>query len=125
MVKKITPSAWRRRFYPIPADQVVESKALAHSIRKWDGLAQFGNVAELDIDDSTCALCHHYAESFTYGCDGCPLYESRGKFRCDHAIGKERKAPYTAWEDDQNAKPMVIALEKAKQYAAQLKAKRV
>lgn len=29
---------WKEEFYPIPADEVPESQALAHSLRKWEGL---------------------------------------------------------------------------------------
>jgi hypothetical protein len=30
--------SWKAEFYPIPADEVKKKDALAHSLRKWEGL---------------------------------------------------------------------------------------
>lgn len=105
---------WKARYYPVSAEKVPKSKALEHSIQKWIGLLMYGNVAKLHIDSSTCALCRHYIRN---QCTGCPLYESRGRVRCDWRTASEVGSPYTEWDGRGDAGPMVLALLKAKEWA--------
>jgi hypothetical protein len=87
-------TTWKKEFYPIPASQVSEADAIAHSLRKWQGTLRealtqhqvtFEDRAigkpvpaeslrktsdELNFNADTCALCrHHIANS----CATCPI----------------------------------------------------
>lgn len=106
---------WKEEFYPIPSDEVSESQALAHSLRKWEGLkkenlekhgvgATGGYVDELPIDSSTCALCHHHVD---VGCATCPL-SVRGDeeiYTCD--------SEYRAWYRTGDPEPMIERIKDA------------
>lgn len=78
-------ASWKKEFYKTPAHKVSERFALKHSLRKWRGLLYknrrkhkvyfagtkvYDDHNLLSIDESSCALCHHYQEN---ECRGCPL----------------------------------------------------
>lgn len=82
---------WKAEFYPTPAEDTAKEDAIAHSLRKWQGLTPenlkkhgvihepfAGVIDESDfsagkpiymyseavpIDSGTCALCHHHYNS--------------------------------------------------------------
>ena len=111
---------WKKKHYRIDAEDVSPSDAVAHSLKKWQGLRlpvlqkhgllvlddhiedDEGNI--LDIDGESCALCQAYV-LIDYSCKECPLYEFLGH-RCD-AVG----GPYRDWMEDQDPEPMIKALE--------------
>lgn len=93
---------WIKEFYPVPAQDVSEKKALNHSIVKWTGLLPKNlrkhgvewaaprairdavTLDTFDIDVTTCALCVHHCRSFgEMECEGCPLNQYLG-MPCDH-----------------------------------------
>ena len=93
--------SWQDEFYPVPANEVPEGKALAHSLQKWIGLRQEnlekhgvtlspgfrmvhepGHADGLGIDDESCALCAYYATKDLDGeavCDECPIKKHTGQ----------------------------------------------
>jgi hypothetical protein len=123
-------ATWKAEFYPIPARRVSKKNALAHSLRKWQGLTKAalrrhgitrngyqisGEGGRLDIDSGTCALCGHFLkyEPGDYECANCPLAIVRGGMRCDHEMAFEESAPWCAFSEDGDARPMISWLKKA------------
>ena len=107
---------WKEEFYPIPADEVPESQALAHSLRNWEGLRKENlekhgvestdsYVDEMPIDSSTCALCQHHVVVET--CATCPLSVRGGEvpYNCDPEYG--------VWVRDGNPEPMIELIKNA------------
>lgn len=92
---------WKAQYYPVDAADVPPAEAVAHSLRKWEGLRKenlnkhqcFINgdlgVIDLDteevlhIDTGSCALCAHY--EYPRRCPNCPLFNVLGGVRCDGA----------------------------------------
>jgi hypothetical protein len=117
---------WKRIHLPVPASRIKTwLGALNHSLRKWTG-AEAANIRkhQLSLGDKTvlveriytggeCALCLLAPEN----CSGCPLYESRGKVRCDISI--QGQSPYSAWIFNHDPRPMIAALTKAKAWYRQ------
>ena len=115
---------WKKEFYPIPAEQVLSADAVAHSLRKWEGLKpknlakhdliSHGEVIidddgnELGIDASSCALCNHYIDD---DCAECPLALVRGGVSC-----AMRDSPYHAFMESDDPNPMIKWLKKAMTY---------
>jgi len=126
---------WKKEFYPTSADRVSKKKAVAHSLRKWEGLTKTNlkkhgvevnrtHVRELDDEDffngsieigaESCALCVKYLDCSwnpengcgESECATCPLYEYLGH-RCD-----ESDMPYNVWYYTQNPRKMISALKK-------------
>jgi hypothetical protein len=131
----MSTESWKKEFYPVPVEDVPKSKALAHSIKKWEGLLaknlkrhavvwRFACyiVDEVDdkfyIDGGTCALCHHYLGDDSSGddrvCVRCPLFKSRNGTSCVTARTIEVNSPYGHWIDGGNPAPMLRELRKVK-----------
>lgn len=126
---------WKKEFYKTPAEKVSKRFAVKHSLRKWvglkkdnlkkhgvmiadsdrvinasdlDKLACCGNVDSVEIDESTCSLCIHFADMDNEKdvCEKCPLYK----------IGKscwENNSPFERFLGTGNVSPMIRAIEKA------------
>lgn len=106
---------WKAEFYPIPADGVPEGEALAHSLKKWEGLrkenlkkhglrTRFGRLGNIHIDASTCALCHHYLHTAAGTCIACPL-STVYAVNCDEQ--------YMAWGHSRDPEPMIALIKYA------------
>ncbi len=129
--------SWKNEFYSIPADQCPVDEAINHSIRKWTGLraeniARHGlrfsqsllqvdesSKSRLDIDSSSCALCHHYMrnpEGDYNNCSACPLYQARNNTSCDKRMPGESFSPYLIGTVQDNPEPMLQWLEVAKAF---------
>ena len=126
-------ATWKREFYRTPASRVSKKNALAHSIRKWEGLSKenlkrheckfsYGFIGD-EINDfrilgsELCALCHHYLKEFQPYCASCPLALSRDGISCDLQTLKEKQSPYSSAHGDRpNVKPMLRALRKAEKF---------
>lgn len=128
--------SWKDEFYPVDADEVPESDALAHSLKKWRGMTDEHLVAhsvwanyteghltddgeDFDGDvfmilDETCALCFHFQHGGKIRCEKCPLRVASGH-PCDFV-----EEPYSVWRSSGDPKPMIAALEAA----AKLEAKK-
>lgn len=119
--------SWKQEFYPVPAPTVPKEQAVAHSLRKWEGLRQEGlgrhrisisGRAIIDengrffINAGTCSLCHLYLKGGN--CTGCPLNDSRG-MSCDKARYKEESI-YHEFANNGNPEPMIDALRKAQEW---------
>ena len=106
---------WKAEFYPVEAttENVEPEEAVAHSLRKWEGLraetlaahglrVRDGRLEDgtdwMGIDAATCALCTHYlndnwpdededdeAETSRMRCENCPLFAVLGR-SCDDDI---------------------------------------
>ena len=115
-------ATWKKEFYPVPASKVSKKNALAHSLKKWEGLLKknlkkhdvdrcYDFISDensfLDIDCTSCALCLHHDSNFP-DCRDCSLYESLGR-ACSSFYGAE----YEAFTRNGNAKPMFFALRRA------------
>lgn len=123
---------WKKKFYPVPAEtKMTKLGAVEHSIQKWTGLlpsnlekhevcagdggvCDYDNDENLEINQSTCALCYKYYDELgelddnDYSrCLKCPLYKTLG-FECGNG---EDWAPFTAWMQHDDPKPMIKALK--------------
>jgi len=117
-------ASWRREFYPITATSAArkgDTAALDHSIQKWRGLQPDAltrhEVTPMDveraigIDAESCALCVRHISSESFGdCAGCPLYEARGRVRCDRERSVESVSPWHSWENNGDPAPMLAWL---------------
>jgi len=139
---------WKEEFYPIPADEVEKKDALAHSLRKWEGLRKaqldkHGLVrrrCEIAEDDSffvphlaiaaeTCALCVLAEKesdvntrvpcASSYYCGKCPLYKLEGK-ACDYG----KNDPYGIFTGEGNPEPMISLITRAIEEKAKVSEKR-
>lgn len=95
---------WKAEFYPTDAKDCPPEQAIAHSLRKWEGLTVESLVkhelhfnqsqryiydsqapaTKLGVSDQTCALCQCYydnAADFDSACVTCPLAKHNG-VRC-------------------------------------------
>lgn len=126
--------SWKAEFYPVEASAVPADQAVAHSLRKWEGLTQANLLAHevecdlygvidikplarhgrVPIDSQSCALCHRfYDESLSdSACSYCPLSKARD-CACDERKAGEEQSPFGAWGHDQNPAPMIFWLKKA------------
>ena len=132
---------WKAKYYPVVASKVSKKNALQHSLQKWLGLLPsvlkkhglwaadscIGNVIEirgdnvhlgdegdLEINWSTCALCHHFAyksDADNDCCAGCPLNEVLGE-PCDSS-DDNGDSPYWTFVCHNDPKPMIAGLKKA------------
>lgn len=118
---------WRAEFYPTAASKCSKKDAVAHSLRKWQGLTKTNlkkhglvtdgsavhdtGLATFYVDDRSCALCSHYYVDYRYvdECEGCPLLAHNG-VPCfsQNARGKNL---YYAFLQHKDAKPMIRALK--------------
>lgn len=126
--------SWLAEFYSVPAGQVSEADAAAHSLRKWEGLRKENldvhgmHVSETPwvvVDDvtghvfavasDTCALCEVYFDDANgdHPCDLCPLCQVRDGKACDRDRDDESLSPWHAWTTSRNPEPMILWLRKA------------
>jgi hypothetical protein len=125
---------WKKKFYPIPANMVSKKDALAHSLKKWEGLLSrnlkkfnleivdstlYSDIGEdeedeLRIDSDSCALCNWYMDipGKRY-CENCPLYKIRKGIACDDKSETEKFSPYGTFYRNNDARPMYNLLKKA------------
>jgi hypothetical protein len=124
---------WKRTYLPVPAKNIrTWLGALNHALRKWTGALPTNRArhkvwpewSNIKLSDGThsvtvftsdqCALCLLGGSN----CEGCPLYESRGRVRCDIPTDNEKMtnqdAPYSMWCHFGDPHPMIEALKKAK-----------
>jgi len=120
--------SWKKEFYPVSASRVADKDALAHSLRKWQGLTRAAlrkhklvrcgdSIGEEEpdeyfpIDSSTCALCKAFHEELPGGasCGSCPLVGLSEQEENASGCSKE----YLAWSDDYKPAPMLTLLRKA------------
>ena len=122
--------SWKKEFYSVPADKVAKKDALAHSLRKWEGLTKAAlrkhkisrcgdtiGEEELNeyfpIDSSTCALCEAFHEELPgeaiRSCGSCPLVGLSEQEEGDSGCTKE----YLAWFANHRLAPMLALLRKA------------
>lgn len=110
---------WTKEFYPTPASLATKRTALAHSLRKWEGLLKknvrrhggmvvsWGDVSFKDgvflPDGSNCSLCRVYDVDGM--CSGCPI-DSAGQ-NC-HESG----SAFPRYIETGNAVPMVNLLRR-------------
>lgn len=115
--------SWKAEFYPVDAKDVSEADALAHSLKKWEGLRkenlerhrgkhnEHRHIEFEDgifmVNDGTCACCVHWDEDDD-GCPGCPLSQDRGE-RCDGGDD----APYGKFTLEHNPEPMIQLIQLA------------
>lgn len=113
----MSKETWLAEHYPLPAKLVPAKDAVAHSIRKWEGLtrrelAHHGlEQPPIVVDGSTCALCYHFYEHETAeDCTDCPIVEYQG-FPCTMSSRTdEAQSPYWKWKADRNPIPMISLL---------------
>lgn len=123
--------SWKAEYYPIPADQTTREEAVAHSLKKWEGLRVIARAAHgvsiakhssylydedenniLGIDADSCALCFH---AFGEGCERCPLFLARGGVPCDGTREGEADSPWHTWCESKDPEPMIHWLRKAQE----------
>lgn len=130
-------SEWLAKHYPTPAGRVPKDQAVAHSLRKWEGLAkevleeaglhthtdcvkvQGRPVGEvLGVGAETCALCEHYYDSAfepfgkvapgeQHSCSKCPLAIARGGVPCDSERADEAESPWAEFRNGGAAGKMI------------------
>lgn len=118
MTKK-TALDWLDTYYPVPADQCPKEDAVAHSLRKFEGLRPEalkehglrllqGCVFDdndnliITLGRSSCALCASYFTSPR--CSGCPLSLAEKECEVD-------ENPYTEMIDRDDPEPMIAAMK--------------
>lgn len=132
---------WKAEFYPVEAEEVGTTDAVAHSLRKWEGLREenlarhevevsrgriglvpvgitdIGRADFLGIDTKSCSLCQLY---YDQACAECPLYESRENFLCWEETEEEQRqgvpSPWHAWQQTATPEPMISALRLAQDW---------
>ena len=112
--------SWKKEFYSVPASRVAKKDALAHSLRKWQGLLPAAmhrhgiertgggywlrekrNVRKrFGVGGSACALCFLSHDL----CGGCILVQIVEK-GCGPAYGR--------WLENADPSPMIALLRKA------------
>lgn len=113
----MSKETWLAEHYATPAKLVEAKDALAHSIRKWEGLtrrelAHHGlEQPPIRVDGSTCALCEHFYETQAdEDCDDCPIVEYQG-FPCTMSSRtNDEDSPYSKWKCSRNPSPMISLL---------------
>lgn len=130
--EKMSLETWKAEYYPVPATEVAKADAVAHSLRKWEGLRleaveryglaaggrmlrnQHREAGVFMIIDTTCALCIQYLEA-RHGCPLCPLKIVRGvPCDVDLEIGDHTEpAPYVEYIHGGDPEPMISWLNKA------------
>ena len=122
-------ATWKRDHYPIPVSRVSKKGALPHALRKFRGLTPaklkchgltrtsfwiVGKGGVFFVDSETCALCRFWIDSGRLGCCAeCPLAIVRGGVRCDLEMPGEELAPWNAFEEIGDPRPMISWLKKA------------
>jgi hypothetical protein len=107
---------WIKEYYPVTAKATPAEDAVAHSIRKWEGLQPDALrkhgvhwVKLYSLKDSeghsfyigdTCALCERFQEAGTVlACVKCPLFIHRGA-ECSNETPEEIEAGLgSPWDD--------------------------
>lgn len=135
---------WKDEFYPIEATETLKENAVQHCLTKWQGLTP-ENLAKhqvilnkcawvvdqgaadgvmnnyVNINGSTCALCHHYlragkGENPDYEmCETCPLCIARDGVACDKERDDEEEdqaAPWYEFRETFNPQSMIFWLKK-------------
>ncbi len=118
----MSKDTWLNEHYATPAKHVLAKDALAHSIKKWEGLTQRElahhglEQPPIAVDGSTCALCHHFYETRAdiaeqiEDCDDCPIVEYQG-FPCTMSSrSNDEDSPYSKWKSQGNPIPMISLL---------------
>lgn len=143
----MSKETWLAEFYPTEADECPKADAVEHSLRKWVGLlpqnlkkhdvrivgrSVFTPSHELVLapDMENCSLCVHYygdldePDEHARECSRCPLSQARDHVPCDEHRDDEAlsghsssKAPWFAWTEDGDPKPMIKWLRRAKKFA--------
>lgn len=80
--------SWKEEFYPVDAEDAAssDSEALAHSIKKWEGLTEESlrkhglKEVPINMGSNTCALCVRHIEE---ECMDCPIVR-REHLRCGY-----------------------------------------
>lgn len=137
-------ATWKDEFYPITAHTCArrdKTKALDHSIQKWDGvkpenlerhgvILRVGDLickktsARMIFSARNCALCvvHLRVRKGVSSCNQCPLALSRGGVPCDDVANTgEIWAPYHYFNCQGTPIPMQRALAAAKVWLAEQK----
>jgi len=112
-------ATWKKEFYPIPAGEIEEQNAIAHSLQKWTGLLpenlkKHGIEIDLNndlydgtflfyINSGTCALCAYYIYSTV--CSDCPIYIKTGN-ECGESLSQ-----WVIWADSSDPQPMIELLK--------------
>ena len=111
----MTKDEWLAAYYPAAAEDCPKDEAVAHSIRKWEGVAwAVKNTfpVPIRVDASTCALCVRYQDDDD-SCTQCPLAISLGN-KCDSTEDND-PAPWFAYQNNKNPLPMLAALRAIEQ----------
>ena len=131
---------WKREFYPIDAKSVPVADAVAHSLKKWEGLlpenlARHGvtflpdfhrlmggpeELSHFPIGADSCALCAHHWNRDDDGCVSCPLCIVRDFVPCDRQRwdeGGDGDCYHSPWSqfanaDEPDPKPMIMWLQR-------------
>jgi hypothetical protein len=114
----MTGEEWKEKYYPVEASDCPKDEAIAHSIRKWEGVAwavQNHIAVPIRVDASTCTLCIYFYGTSAEGesrCLRCPLAISLG-YRCDEGTDNE-ESPWGAYYNNKDPFPMLKALHAIK-----------
>lgn len=131
---EINEKDWLADYYPVTAESMKGKplkEILDHSIHKWEGLLclsdyglKMSNIEVVNQNDhqvlgfgsDTCSLCVQFQESSKGRdtCQGCPIFESRGKVFCHSHRNGEQYSPYAMFSIFGDYDPMIKALAKAK-----------
>lgn len=138
-------ASWKKEFYPKKASKVSKKNALKHSLNKWIGLTKKNlrkhNILVneddatvlydldnngIDIDGSSCALCHHFYEPTSVDsshCKGCILFQVRNGVPCHESSDNYELSPWEHWIVNENPLPMIRLLKRAVAFQEKTKTK--
>lgn len=124
---------WLATYYPAPASEVHHEQALAHSLRKWEGLRPevlkehglrsngyylYGSGSDssiLMLGESSCTLCASFYNDHDREtpCAACPLAIARGGVPCDELMEGEGSSPWGHFAKTQDPEYMIGWLRRA------------
>lgn len=126
--------SWLKEFYPVVAGSVDEKQAGAHAELKWSGALKKnlkkhkvsvieGAVVDdadceyLNFDSDSCAWCvlarRRRVDPMANPCDQCPAVLA-GMHPCWGSVGGQEDYPYNDWTYDDDARPMLTWIRRAR-----------
>lgn len=124
-------ATWKKEFYPTPASRCSKKNAIAHSLRKWQGLTKrnlkkhglykisdsrfirerFFASESMEICGESCSLCAAFYDPYGHSiaCEPCPIYQQTGS-KCFSQYGD--------WVEYNEVRPMLTLLRKVARRSA-------
>ena len=86
-------------------------RALRTSITHWEENLTVNSPDDVDYGSDSCALCAHFIQN---NCEGCPVEEKTGQWRCQDSPYEDVLKAIETWEENptvENSKKVKIAVQ--------------